>query len=302
MKAYLFNTKRSSAVFLKAFCEKHSYEIFDCVENNKEPGKGAERFFDYSFPTWNGEIPHNAVFQGLLRGTKQVHDVCIAEQKDWYYFDQPYFFSNDYQQSDTGDKWYRICKNNTQKNYLEQSYKVDRRFAKLIDRLNQKCRDELTPKPWQYGGKHILVIPPSFHTAYWYGIDKDEWTKDIVKKLKQHTKRDIIVRQKYHLNSDWSPYRNETPLSEDLKDCYAMVSFHSMCAVQAVMNGIPSYCSEHSPAYPVSLGLNELDQIKDPLYAGDREDWVKSLMCSQFTVDEMKSGQAYGHLNGENIW
>ena len=302
MKAYLFNTKRSSAVFLKAFCEKHSYEIFDCVENNKEPGKGAERFFDYSFPTWNGEIPHNAVFQGLLRGTKQVHDVCIAEQKDWYYFDQPYFFSNDYQQSDTGDKWYRICKNNTQKNYLEQSYKVDRRFAKLIDRLNQKCRDELTPKPWQYGGKHILVIPPSFHTAYWYGIDKDEWTKDIVKKLKQHTKRDIIVRQKYHLNSDWSPYRNETPLSEDLKDCYAMVSFHSMCAVQAVMNGMPSYCSEHSPAYPVSLGLNELNQIKDPLYAGDREDWVKSLMCSQFTVDEMKSGQAYGHLNGENIW
>ena len=302
MKAYLFNTKRSSAVFLKAFCEKHSYEIFDCVENNKEPGKGAERFFDYSFPTWNGEIPHNAVFQGLLRGTKQVHDVCIAEQKDFFYFDQPYFFSNDYQQSDTGDKWYRICKNNTQKNYLEQSYKVDRRFAKLIDRLNQKCRDELTPKPWQYGGKHILVIPPSFHTAYWYGIDKDEWTKDIVKKLKQHTKRDIIVRQKYHLNSDWSPYRNETPLSEDLKDCYAMVSFHSMCAVQAVMNGIPSYCSEHSPAYPVSLGLNELDQIKDPLYAGDREDWVKSLMCSQFTVDEMKSGQAYGHLNGENIW
>ena len=81
-----------------------------------------------------------------------------------------------------------------------------------------------------------------------------------------------------------------------------MISFHSMCAVQAVINGIPSYCSEHSPAFPVSLGLNELDQIKDPLYAGDREDWVKSLMCAQFTEEEMKSGQAYGHLNGENIW
>ena len=302
MKAYLFETKRASAVFLKAFCEKLNHEIFACKETDKSPGKGADRFFDYTFPTWNGKIPDVAVFQGLLRGTKKVHDVCIAEQKDFFYFDQPYFFSNDYQQSDTGDKWYRICKNNTQKNYLEKSYKVDRRFAKLIDRIHQKCRDELTPKPWQYDGKHILVIPPSFHTARWYGIDKDEWTKDIVKKLKEHTRREIIVRQKYHLNSDWSPYRNETPLSEHLKDCYAMVSFHSMCAVQAVMNGIPSYCSEHSPAYPISLGLNELDQIKDPLYAGDREDWVKSLMCSQFTVDEMKSGQAYRHLNGENIW
>ena len=79
-----------------------------------------------------------------------------------------------------------------------------------------------------------------------------------------------------------SPDRKETPLSDDLKDCYAMVSFHSMCAVHAVMN-VPSFCSEHSPAYPVSLGLNELDQIKDPLYTGERKDWVKSLMCAQFT-------------------
>ena len=45
-----------------------------------------------------------------------------------------------------------------------------------------------------------------------------------------------------------------------------MVSFHSMCAVQAVMSGIPSYCSEHSPAYPVSLGLDELDQINSGTY------------------------------------
>ena len=302
MKAYLFKTKNASKVFLESFCEKHNHETFECKENDKKPGKGANRFFDYTFPTWNGQIPDVAVFQGLLRGTKQVHDVCISEQKDFYYFDQPYFFSNDYQQSDTGDKWYRICKNNTQKNYLEKSYKVDRRFDKLIERINQKCRDELTPKPWQYDGKHILVIPPSFHTARWYGIDKDEWTKDIVKKLKQHTRREVIIRPKFKDNLDWSPDRNVIPLNEHLKDCYAMVSFHSMCAVQAVMNGIPSYCSEHSPAYPVSLGLNELDQIKDPLYAGDREDWIKSLMCAQFTEEEMKNGKAYGHLNGENIW
>ena len=300
MKIYLFNTKKSSSSFLKSFCEKHNHEIFNSVENNKSPGRGAARFLDFSWPTWDGEIPDDVsvAFQGLVRGTKEVKEVC----NDWYYFDQPYFFSNDFKQSDTGDRWYRICKNNTQKNYLEKSYKVDRRFDKLIERLNEKCRDELTPKPWQYNGKHILVIPPSYHTAHWYGIDRIEWEKDILKKLKQHTKRDIVVRQKFKDDLDWSPDRKEKPLDDDLKDCYAMVSFHSMCAVHAVMAGIPSYCSEHSPAYPVSLGLNELDQIKDPLYAGDREDWIKSLMCAQFTEEEMKNGKAYGHLNGENIW
>ena len=69
-----------------------------------------------------GEIPENtsAVFQGLLRNTKKIHDVCVSEGRDWYYFDQPYFFFSDYQQSITGDRWYRVCKNNTQKNYLEK--------------------------------------------------------------------------------------------------------------------------------------------------------------------------------------
>ena len=124
---------------------------------------------------------------------------------------------------------------------------------------------------------------------------------DIVKKLKKHTRKEIIVRQKFKNNADWGD-KVEKPLSEDLKDCYAMVSFHSMCAVHAVMAGVPSFCSEHSPAYPVSLGLNELDQIKDPLYTGERRDWVKSLMCAQFTETEMTKGQAWSHLNGENKW
>ena len=305
MKTYQFETKNASTPFLSAFSARLHPEVFKSVERNKDPGKGAERFLDFIWPTWDGQIPtenHIAIFQGLIRGTKAVHDVCVRDNIDWYYFDQPYFFSNDYKQSDTGDKWYRICKNNTQKNYIEKSKAVNTRFEVLMNRIPQNCRDELTPKPWQYEGKHILVIPPSYHTACWYGIDRIEWEKDIVKKIKQHTRKDIVVRQKFKDDKDWSPDRKETPLSDDLKDCYAMVSFHSMCAVHAVMAGVPSFCSEHSPAYPVSLGLNELDQIKDPLYTGERNDWVKSLMCAQFTLDEMQKGRAWSHLNGENKW
>ena len=289
METYIFETRKASAPFLKAFTNKLKSQIFHVKENNNLNIKSADKvIFDYSWPNWNGEIPENtsAVFQGLLRNTKKIHDVCVSEGRDWYYFDQPYFFFSDYQQSITGDRWYRVCKNNTQKNYLEKSYKVNRRYDNLIDRLNQECRDKLTPKPWQYEGKHILVIPPSYHTAKWYGIDRIEWENDIVKKLKKHTRKEIVVRQKFKNNAEWGE-KLDKPLSEDLKDCYAMVSFHSMCAVQAVMSGIPSYCSEHSPAYPVSLGLNELDQIKDPLYTGERNDWVKSLMCAQFTENEM---------------
>ena len=184
MEIYLFDTKKSSSPFIKAFSTRHKFKIFNSKENQTAKGKGAERFNDFSWPTWNGEIPEGTavVFQGLVRGTKQVHEVCVRE------------------------------------------------------------------------------------------------------------------------NLDWSPERNEKPLSEDLINCHAMVSFHSMSAVHAVMAGIPSYCSEHSPAYPVSMSLKELDQIEDPLYAGDRQDWVKSLMCAQFTETEMSDKKALAHLNGENKW
>jgi hypothetical protein len=305
MKIYLFETKKASAPFLKAFSSRHEHKIFNAVEESTAKGKGADRFYHYNFPTWDGEIPEDttAAFQGLVRGTKEIHEVCISENRDYYYFDQPYFFCSDYEQSDTGDRWYRICKNNTQKNYIEKSNRVNQRYESLVERIKDrpKVMEQIMPKPWQYDGKHILVIPPSYHTAKWYGIDRLEWEKDVIKKIARHDRtHPIVVRQKFKNRADWGE-KLDKPLSEDLKNCYAIVSFHSMCAVHAVMAGVPSFCSVHSPAHPVSLGLNELDQIKDPLYAGDRNDWLKSLLCAQFTVEEMQSGFAYGYLNGENV-
>jgi hypothetical protein len=80
-----------------------------------------------------------------------------------------------------------------------------------------------------------------------------------------------------------------------------MISFHSMCAVHAVVAGIPSFCSEHSPAWPVSLGLKDLSSIKDPLYSGEREQWLHSLIGSQFTEAEMLAGNAYHFVNGKSV-
>ena len=307
MKTYIFETRKATAPFLRAFTNKLESQTFHVKENNSANIKIADKFFDYSWPTWNGQIPENtsAVFQGLLRNTKKVHDVCVSEGRDWYYFDQPYFFFSDYQQSITGDRWYRVCKNNTQKNFIDKTPRNKRRYDRLVEKIKlfPKALNEITLKPWQYDGKHVLVIPPSYHTAKWYGIDRHDWEKYYVSELKKYTKREIRVRHKFKNNADdiTQAKKNGTDLYDDLKDCHAMVSFHSMCASQAVVHGIPSFCSEHSPAWPVSLSLKELDQIEDPLYSGEREYWLYSLVGSQFTETEMASGNAYRYINGENI-
>ena len=50
---------------------------------------------------------------------------------------------------------------------------------------------------------------------------------------------------------------------------YRIFSFN-VCLTHAVREGIPSFCSEHSPAAPVSLLLNQLDKIENPIRP-DRE-------------------------------
>ena len=120
---------------------------------------------------------------------------------------------------------------------------------------------------------------------------------EIVNKLKQHTDREIRVRFKYVDNAEWGQ-KVMKPLHEDLKNAWAMVSWHSMCAVEAVVRGIPSFTSEHSPAKPVSLNLEHLDCIEEP-YMPKREQWLYSLLGAQFKLEEMKSGYAYKFLQDE---
>jgi len=301
MTLYVFDAKLSSSAFVKGFASKFPHKHFKNIESNT-----GDKFYNYTWPSWDGQIGPDgeAVFQSILRGTKEVEQACIEQEKDYYYFDQPYFFYSDYKQNSAGDKWYRIIKNNTQKTYIDKTGRCKTRFERIRERVkdNPDLLDQITLKKWNYEGDHILIIPPSYHTARWYGIDRHEWTGNIIKQIKKYDRtHPIVVREKYKGNVDWSPDRTEKPLHEDLKNCHAMISFHSMCAVHAVVAGIPSFCSEHSPAWPVSLGLKDLSSIKDPLYSGEREQWLHSLIGSQFTEAEMLAGNAYHFVNGKSV-
>tara|TARA_Y100001951_G_C11243451_1_gene241944 strand:- start:792 stop:1010 length:219 start_codon:yes stop_codon:yes gene_type:complete len=68
-----------------------------------------------------------------------------------------------------------------------------------------------------------------------------------------------------------------------------------MCASHAIRRGIPSFCTKHSPAAPVSYFLSKINMIENPLMR-DREHWIYSLLGSQFMLREMQSGFAYEYL------
>ena len=77
-----------------------------------------------------------------------------------------------------------------------------------------------------------------------------------------------------------------------------MVSWHSMAACEALIAGVPSFTSEHSPANRVSYSLNDLDKIETPLYSDLRDRWLWSLLGNQFMLSEITTDYAYNYING----
>ena len=293
---YVFSTKWASDQFVEGFVKKREHKIFRSAERpGPNEGIAADRFYRFYWPEWDQKLENVEVaFQGIIRNTHEIYQKCLETNTKFYYFDQPYFFMSGYQpHKKFNDIWYRIIVNNTQKNFISKSQKYKDRYKEICKTTSKG----ITLKKWRPKGDHILVIPPSYHTAKWYNIDRAVWESNIVAKLKRHTDREIRVRHKYINNLDVGN-KVRKPLEEDLKNCWAMVSWHSMCAVEAVLNGIPSFTSEHSPAKPVSLNLTHLDMIEDP-YICDREQWLYSLLGAQFTLKEMQSGYAYEFLKDE---
>ena len=129
---YVFDVKRASSPFVNKFVKQFNHKTY----NNKE-GEG-EKFYNFSWPDWDGDIPKDCqvVFQGLLRGTREIYEKCKELGRDFYYLDQPYFFMSSYKEHPAfNDRWYRIIKNNTQKNYIDKTPRNKRRYERLVERI-----------------------------------------------------------------------------------------------------------------------------------------------------------------------
>lgn len=132
------------------------------------------------------------------------------------------------------------------------------------------------PKPWKQGDQ-IFVIPIAPNIAEWHGAH--EWTTRTVKKLKQYTDRDIIVKPK-----------QATPMANLLHRAWAVVAHSSVAAVEAAYFGVPVFGPKTSPAWPVSEP--DLSKIETPRMP-KRAKWLNTLGYSQFTLDEIASGKAW---------
>jgi len=229
------------------------------------------------WPTFeNFDLPI-AVF-GFLRGTGDLIKKCLSIPQTFFYFDHAYILGTRHNNKNViNDKIYRVVRNDYNLTYIDKLNEKD------YERI-QKFKKHIEIKPWKKEGKYILVLPPSdMAKQYHYA---PTWEEDTLNQLKQYTKRDIVVRKK--------DLKNLGSIEEQLKEAYACVTFNSTACIEAVLNGVPSFCDGASCGQPVSQ--LDLSQIENPIYSDDREKWLDSLLANQFTLSEISNGVAYEKL------
>jgi len=124
-----------------------------------------------------------------------------------------------------------------------------------------------------------------------YRLDLDQWLEDTIKEIKKYTDRPIVVRERVKS-------RTERVVNKSLKEAlgenvFALVTFNSNAATEAVMYGYPAFTLAPShAAKPVTL--QDLSKIETPYYPEEDKvrAWLHHLAYCQYHVNELRDGSA----------
>lgn len=236
-----------------------------------------------TIPTSNDEFVYEnsndpIVLRGILK--HKIIKRCWKDGRTFYYIDTGYFGNERTASNPNGWKyWHRIVKNDLQHGEI---------IARPNDRFQQFNKKFA---PWKKDGRKILVAAPDEKPCKFYGITKDEWVKQTVETIKQHTDRPVEVRERAAKRID--RIANDTLQNALDNDVFALVTFNSVAAMESIFHGIPAFTlAPANAASPVSL--QDLSQIENPYYADQDKlyAWACHLAYGQFHVSEMKSGKA----------
>lgn len=216
-------------------------------------------------------LPGPMFTYGNLRGLKELLDAARADGRDWYYGDNGYFRPGHYA------GYYRVTKN------AEQHDGRGAAGPARWERLDKKIF------PWKKGGRSIMICPPGEKYAELHGFSAARWLADVETVLARHTDRPRVVRSKPPEGAE------RTTLWSALKDCHAVVTHSSNSAVEALLFGVPVFCTGACAA--ATLASADVSTIEKPLYPDGREQWAWNLAAAQWTLDEMRDGTCWKDLH-----
>ncbi len=198
---------------------------------------------------------------GLQSGGLEIMKEVRHSGVPYVFFDRAYFGGG------PGTNRLRATFGAYQKNWIEQ--RPPDRFEKTGVEL----------KPWREDGRHILLVPPSAAIANLFNC---EALIAILPALLARTGRPVDISVK----------GDPRPLSKRLEDCWAVVTWTSNVAVEAICAGVPAFVSRYSAAEPVAGTLDQIENLMKRPPMPEREAWAWSLAYGEFDLAEIASGYA----------
>lgn len=221
----------------------------------------------------------------LIRGISsgKIGKFVQEHGQDYYFIETGYLGNYRCDNNRTGRKVYhRIVKNAMQHSTIMDV--PDDRWRALVD-----FNPALEYKGWKRTGSKILVVLPSEKPFQYYGHDRAKWIKKVERTIKKHSDREIVWREK----ASRGERTNDTIYDALDNDIYALVTYNSIATVEAVQHGIPAFGLAPTAADPVCS--NDLTQIENPTMPDEDTvyKWLSSIAYSQFSLDEILTGQAW---------
>ena len=142
----------------------------------------------------------------------------------------------------------------------------------------------------------ILIACQHLCSHQWVGQPRiQEWVSNSIDRIRQYTDRPIVVRTHPRFPVSFSSLdaRIETPNRVSSNnfdftvDYHCVINHNSGPSILAPLNGTPVICDTSSLAWPVSSSFEDLENISLP----DREQWFLHLCHTEWTVEEILSGE-----------
>lgn len=153
-------------------------------------------------------------------------------------------------------------------------------------------------EPWRLSQGHVLVVGQVPWDASVQNSDHLQWVSDIANALKEYGFGVCVTPHplgpKYVVEGIPSVYGT---MEDKLKGAEAVVTYNSNSAVEAVIKGIPTVAMDcGSMAWPVTRHvLHKMCVAYTPV----RDQWAANLAYAQWNLDELRSGEAWEHINKE---
>jgi hypothetical protein len=206
---------------------------------------------------------------GCLPESRPLIDEWVKRKRIWVYWDRGYF-----------DRIFATCLPNGDASGYYRWHIGSYQMGKIQDAPDdrwRRCKASRCVRPWQKGGRHIVIAAPTRTYAKFHRTES--WIADTIDALARVTDRQFVIRDK-------EQYRRR-PIQKDLEGAHCLVTHGSNAAVESVILGCPVFVHEDSAA--ALVGQTDLSKIETPIYP-DREPWFRSLAYSQFNERELVDG------------